>query len=383
MKDNILILSNNIGGLYSFRKEVVQAIMEAGYDVYISIPDDENPQSNFFTEIGCNIIPTAFNRRGVNPFADFKLMMTYRKLIKKLRPLVVLTYTIKPNVYGGLACRLCGVSQLANVTGLGDAVENDGWMQNLTVFLYRLGLGKARCVFFQNRTNQVFCIRKRIVGNDSVLLPGSGVNLQHHTYQDYPDDNIIRFLYIGRIKKDKGCEELFEMAKTVKANYSSVEFQVLGSIEGNYQAELNELQKEGIIKFLGSTSDVRPYIGAVHCTIMPSYHEGMSNVNLESAANGRPVITTNVPGCKETVDDCETGYLVKPRDAHDLMVGVERFLSLTHGQKNQMGINARKKVEREFDRNIVVKAYLEWIERIRTGLSSEPLDELQNLNTDL
>lgn len=383
MKGNILILSNNVGGLYSFRKEVVQAVKDIGYDIYISSPDYNSPKGQYFFKIGCHIIPTAFNRRGVNPFADLKLMMTYLKLLKQLRPIAVLTYTIKPNVYGGMACRLLGVPQLANVTGLGDAVENGGLMQKLTITLYRIGLNKAKCVFFQNQANRYFCLNHRIHGQKTHLLPGSGVNLQHHTYQDYPEEDLIKFLYIGRVIKDKGCEELFEMARAIKANHPDVEFQVLGSIEGNYQAQIDELQKQGIINFLGSASDVRPYIGAVHCTIMPSYHEGMSNVNLESAANGRPVITTNVPGCKETVEDGRTGYLVKPRDAHDLIVGVERFLSLSYGQKKQMGINARKKVEREFDRNIVVKAYLEWIERIRTGLSSEPLDELQNLNTDL
>ena len=278
---------------------------------------------------------------------------------------------------------MSGVSQLANVTGLGDAVENEGWMQKLTVFLYRLGLSKAKCVFFQNSTNQVFCINKRIVKKNSTLLPGSGVNLQYHTYQDFPEKGIIKFLYIGRVKRDKGCDELLEAAKKIKLEYPNVEFQIVGLIEGNYKDKLDELTKQGIINYLGSTSDVRPYIGAVHCTIMPSYHEGMSNVNLESAANGRPVITTNVPGCKETVEDGKTGYLVKPKDTLDLIAGIERFLGLSYEQKKQMGINARMKVEREFDRNIVVKAYLEWIERIRTGLSSEPLDELQNLNTDL
>ena len=383
MKGNILILSNNLGGLYSFRKEVVQAIKDANFEVHISVPDIDNPKGVYFSEIGCHVIPTFFDRRGVNPWADFKLFLSYRKLIHQLRPVAVMTYTIKPNVYGGMACRLCGVPQLANVTGLGDAVENGGLMQKLTVTLYRLGLSKAKCVFFQNKSNRDFCINHLITKHDTELLPGSGVNLQHHTYQEYPDDDTIRFLYIGRVIKDKGCGELFEVAKAIKNAHPNVEFQILGSTEGDYQQQLEELIQKGVIRYMGYSTDVRPYIGAVHCTIMPSYHEGMSNVNLESAANGRPVITTNVPGCKETVEDCKTGYLVKPRDAHDLIVAVERFLSLSYEQKKQMGINARKKVEREFDRNIVVKVYLEWIERIRKEFSSEPLDELQNLNTDL
>ena len=359
MNKNILILTNSIGGLHSFRKEVVKAIVDAGYEVYISEPDDDE-RVRYFEGIGCHIIKTDFNRRGMNPFADFKLMLKYRKMIKQLKPKAVLSYTIKPNIYGGIACRLTGTPQLANVTGLGDAVENGGWMQKLTLTLYKLGLGNARQIFFQNESNRNFCISKGIATEKSVLLPGSGVNLQHHAFQVYPrDEGKVIFLFIGRLQKDKGIEEYFETAKTIRGKYPNTEFQILGNVEGPFQARLDELVKAGTVKHLGTTSDVRPYIGAVECSIMPSYHEGMSNVNLESAANGRPVITTDVPGCRETVDDGVTGFLVKAKDASSLIDGVEKFLSLTYEQKKQMGIAGRKKVEREFDRVIVVKVYLE------------------------
>lgn len=364
MKGNILVLTNNIGGLYSFRKEVMKAIVDVGYEVYISEPDD-NERVKYFEEIGCYIIKTDFNRRGMNPVEDFKLMLKYRKMIKQLKPKAVLSYTIKPNIYGGIACRLTGTPQLANVTGLGDAVENGGWLQRLTIGLYKLGLGKARRVFFQNATNRSFCIAKGIADETSVLLPGSGVNLQHHTSQPYPsDEGKIRFLFIGRLLKDKGIEEYFEAAKSIRQKYPNTEFQILGNVEGNYQEKLNQLEADGIIRHLGSTSDVRPFIGAVECTIMPSYHEGMSNVNLESAANGRPVITTNVPGCRETVDNCISGYLVEPRSAKSLTEAVERFILLPYSQKILMGQEGRKKVEREFDRQIVVEAYLKAIENV-------------------
>ena len=360
----ILILTNNIGGLHSFRKEVVKAMCDAGYKLYISTPDD-NFKADYFRKIGCEIILTKFNRRGTNPFADFKLMQAYCKLIKQLRPVAVLTYTIKPNIYGGMAARLCRVPQLANVTGLGDAVENGGWMQKLTISLYKMGLGRAHRIFFQNASNREFGIRMGIADNSSVLLPGSGVNLQHHTYQEYPADvRRIRFLYIGRLLKDKGAEELFEAAKAIKAKYPKTEFQIVGNVEGDYQKQLDELVADGTVRFLGSQSDVRPFIGAVECTIMPSYHEGMSNVNLESAANGRPVITTNVPGCKETVDDGKTGYLVESKSTKSLIDAVERFIALPYNQKVLMGQEGRRKVEREFDRQIVVNAYLKELKAI-------------------
>ena len=364
MADTILVLTNNIGGLHSFRKEVMKAIVDAGYEVYISEPDDDE-RVKYFEEIGCHIIKTEFNRRGMNPLADFKLMLTYRKMIKQLKPKAVLSYTIKPNVYGGIACRLTGVSQIANVTGLGDAIENGGWLQKLTVTLYKIGISKTKQVFFQNQTNRDTCLKLGIADERAIVLPGSGVNLKHHTCQEYPDDGAIKILFIARLLKDKGTEEFFEMAKVIKAKYPQTEFQILGWIEGDYKQQLEDLENKGIVKHLGTTTDVRPYLAAVHCTIMPSYHEGMSNVNLESAAIGRPVITTNVPGCRETVDDGVTGFLVEAKDSQSLICGVEKFLGLSYEQKKQMGLEGRKKVEREFDRQIVVKAYLDAIAAIK------------------
>lgn len=364
MKGKILVLTNFIAGLHSFRKEVMKAIVDAGYQLYISVPDSNDERVNYFKGIGAEIIKTDFDRRGMNPIADFKLMLNYLRLIKQLKPIAVLSYTIKPNVYGGIACRLTGTPLIANVTGLGDAIENGGWLQKLTVSLYRFGIGKAAQVFFQNDTNKNFCVKHKIADNNAIVLPGSGVNLVHHSFQEYAPDGMIKFLFIARLLKDKGTEEYFETAKTIKNKYPQTEFQVLGWKEGSYQQQLEELVKDGVINYLGTTSDIRPYLTNVHCTIMPSYHEGMSNVNLESAANGRPVITTNVPGCRETVDYGKTGYLVEAKNAEALIKGVERFLALPYNQKVEMGKMAREKVEREFDRNIVVKAYLNAIESL-------------------
>lgn len=365
MKGKVLVLTNFIAGLHSFRKEVMKAVVEEGYSIYISVPDTDDNRIEYFESIGCHFIKTDFNRRGTNPLDDFRLMLRYYRIIKDLSPRVVLSYTIKPNVYGGIACRLTQTPIIANVTGLGDAIENGGWLKKITVFLYKLGIGKAKQVFFQNPSNKEVCIRYGIADDSAIVLPGSGVNLEHHVYQEYPDDDgIVRFLFIARIIKDKGASEFFEMAKVIKKKYPQTEFQLLGWKDGDYQQELDELESKGIVKYLGVTSDVRPYLATVHCTIMPSYHEGMSNVNLESAANGRPVITTDVSGCRETVDDGISGIIVKAKDAQSLINGVEKFLNLTYDQKRQMGYEGRKKVEREFDRQIVVNAYLKEIESI-------------------
>ena len=364
MKGNILVFTNFIAGLHSFRKEVMKAIVDEGYQLYISVPDADSDLAKNFEEFGCHLIKTELDRRGMNPLADLKLMLTYRRMIKKLKPIAVLSYTIKPNVYGGIACRLTSTPLIANITGLGDAIENGGWLQKLTVSLYKIGIGKAKQVFFQNPSNKEVCQRFGIANEGAIVLPGSGVNLKHHIYQEYPADGIIKFLYIARLQKDKGTGEYFEAAKAIKAKFSLTEFQVLGWKDGEYESQLNELMAKGIINYLGTTSDVRPYLKNVHCTIMPSYHEGMSNVNLESAANGRPVITTDVPGCRETVDDSVTGILVKAKDTNSLIEGVKRFLTMSYEQKKLMGLEGRKKVEREFDRSIVVKAYLDAIEEV-------------------
>ena len=360
----ILVLTNNFRGLHSFRKEVMQALKDEGYRVVVSAPYDENV--HFFEEMGLEVIDTSFNRKGMNPLSDIGLMIRYIRLIKQIRPDVVLTYTIKPNVYGGMACQVCGVPQIANITGLGTAVENPGWLQKLTILLYKVGLRKTNTVFFQNKMNMDFCVNHRMVRGKKVLIPGSGVNLQYHICQEYPAEKPIRFIFISRLLKEKGIEEYLGAAEQIKELYPQTEFHILGECEEAYQQIIESLQERGIVIYHGNQIDVRPFIGMCHCTIHPSYYaEGMSNVLLESCATGRPVITTNRPGCGEIVDDGKTGFLVKAKDVDNLVSVIERFLQLPHDQKALMGLNARKKVEREFDRQIVVDAYLTEIENIQ------------------
>ena len=363
MSQTVLVFSNSISGLFTFRKEVMKAIVDAGFKVYLVGPEDD-PSIKSYDATGCQIINIAFSSRGTNPFSDMKLLITYLRLIRKYSPKVVLTYTIKPNIYGGIACRLRGIPQIANITGLGDAVENEGWLQRLTIMLCKIGLKKARKVFFQNKYNCDYCIRKGIFKGATDILPGSGVNLAYHTYQKYPIEGPLRFLFIGRCIRDKGAREYLAMAKAIGTKYSGTRFDVLGMVDSEYSSQLHDLEELGISKLYPSTNDVRPYLKEAICTIMPSYHEGMSNVNLESAANGRPVITSNVPGCRETIDDGITGFLAEARDTKSLCNAVERFIALPYSQKVLMGENARKKVEKEFDRQIVVDAYLNEIESI-------------------
>lgn len=369
MNKRLLILSNSYIGLYSFRKEVFQAFLDAGYRVFISCPIDEPEKAKWFDNIGCKIIDTPFNRKGTNPLKDLKLVFCYWRIIKAVKPLVVLSYTIKPNLYGGMACQLTGAPQIANITGLGSAVENPGWLQKLTIILYKLGLRKAKKVFFQNRTNMEFCESHKMVKGNLALIPGSGVNLGYHSFQDYPADGTIRFVFISRLLKEKGIEEYFGAAVNIKSKFPDTEFHIVGPCEDAYEDPLKQLQDSNTIIYHGLQADVRPFIGAAHCTVHPSFYpEGMSNVLLESCATGRPIITTDRPGCREIVDDGINGFVVKQQDTDDLTAKIEKFIALPHEKKKEMGLAARRKVESEFDRNIVIKVYLDAINKMQSSL---------------
>ena len=362
MNKKVLVLSNSFSGLYSFRKEVLQAYIDKNCEVYISCPIGSNKQeSDWFGQIGCSIIDIRFNRQGTNPIADFKLMLAYWKLLKTIKPDVVLSYTIKPNLYGGMACALCGVPQLANITGLGVAVEYPGMMQKFTIMLYKLGLRKTNLVFFQNDENRQFCLNHGMVKGATRLIPGSGVNLSYHILEEYPAETVpIRFIFISRIRREKGIEEYLATAEVIRHKYPNTEFNILGECEGDYLQRLVDLNEKGIVIYHGQQSDVRPFIANVHCTIHPTFYpEGMSNVLLESCAAGRAIITTDRAGCREIVDDGINGFIVKQKDNKDLIEKVEKFLSLRYEEKKQMGLASRKKVEKEFDRQIVLDAYWE------------------------
>lgn len=360
----VLILTNHFGGLYSFRKEVVQALVDAKHHVSISAPIDD--KAHFFEEMGCEMIDTQFKRKGTNPLSDISQMLRYCRIIKKVMPDVVLSYTIKPNLYGGMACQLCGVPQIANVTGLGSAVENSGWLQKLTVILYKIGMRCTNTVFFQNKANMEFCQQHKMVKGKMRLIPGSGVNLQYHPLQPYPaKDEPIRFIFISRLLREKGIEEYLKAACEIKAKYPETEFHILGYCEEDYVKRLEKLQNEGVVIYHGTQPDVRPYIGKTWCTVHPSFYpEGMSNVLLESCAAGRPIITTDRPGCGEIVENGVNGFVVTPKDSRDVVEKIEHFIALPYEKKHEMGLAARRKVEKEFDRQIVVDAYLNELKKI-------------------
>lgn len=361
----VIIFCNSLVGLLSFRKELVEKLVKNKYNVCVVAPEHE--YSGDLKELKCGFIPIKMDLRGTNPIKDLKLIKDFRRIVKEQKPDIVLTYTIKPNVYGGYVCGKMGIPYICNVTGLGTSVEEPGILQMITFKLYRAGLRKAECVFFQNKDNLSFMKKHRLMNGEYKLIPGSGVNLKHHKLLEYPDSKTIRFFFISRIIFEKGIEEYFEVAKYIKSKYPNTEFHILGPCDDKkYQSIINELEADGIIIYHGSTKDVRNYHKISNCTIHPTFYpEGMSNVLLESCAAGRPIITTNRPGCKEIVENGINGYIVRCQDTRELKNAVERFVNLPNKEKMRMGLNGRKKVEMEFDREIVVGAYLQEIEAVR------------------
>ena len=361
-KKQIVVIINSTAGMYHFRKELLTELCKKWK---VTILAKDTGYASELKAIGCNLEEVELDFHGKNPLHELRLIKIYKNHLQALKPFVVLTYTIKPNIYGGIACSKIGIPYIANITGLGLAVENKGLLQKVILPLYRRGLRKARMVFFQNKDNRDFMLSHRMVTGPYDLLPGSGVNLEHFQLLDYPHSDTTDFSFISRIMKQKGIDQYLEAAEAITTHHPDAQFHVFGKCDDTYIERIAEMQKKRIIKYHGYATDVRAVHQKSCCTIHPSYYpEGMSNVLLESAACGRPVITTDRPGCIETVDDGVTGFVVHQQDSLDLIKKIEQFLSLDWEDRRAMGIAAREKVEREFDRKLVVKKYLDLIESL-------------------
>lgn len=361
-KKTVLFLVNHDVVIYNFRLELVERLIADGHEVHISSPYGERIDD--LVKLGAIYHEIKIARHGTNPITDGALIWNYIKLLNLVKPNIVFSYTIKPNIYGGIACRLMNVPQVANVTGLGIAVENPGFTQKITLALYRFAFKKIQRIFFQNTENHQFFIDHNLFTDKHGLLPGSGVNLERFAPLPYPDETDgIHFVFISRIMREKGIEQYLDAAAHFKGSH--LHFHICGFCESEYQGKLEEFAKNGTVIYHGMVRDVREILKNVHCSIHPSFYpEGISNVLLESCACARPIITTDRSGCREVVDDCVNGFVVKQRDSEDLIQKIEKFIALTHEQKMQMGLAGRAKVEREFDRQVVVDAYLKEMENI-------------------
>lgn len=383
-KPLIALLTNNDDDVYCFRLELIQAIIAAGYRILVSCPD--GPKFEIMEEIGLRknhefiYDDPTIDRRGTSLLNDGKLILHYRFLFKKYRPTVVLTYTAKPNVYASIIAHRLHIPVINNVTGLGSVVNESGIKRKFIMWLFKTAYRSSACIMFQNSANMKLAKKLGWVEGNCKLIPGSGVALDRFPLQEYPDggDGLtgepVVFNYIGRILKDKGVDDYIEAAKRIKAKYPKTEFNMLGFIEpteNHYEVELEELGKLGLVYYRGSQKDVKPWIKRAHAIIHPStYGEGMSNVLLENASSGRLIITTDNPGCKETVIDCISGFIYHGGDVDAL---VQKIEMVVHGMPNsirkQFGLEGRRKVEREFSRDVVIEAYLKTIKELSEGVA--------------
>lgn len=364
MGKRILILINKDNNVYNFRKEMVLELMERGYEIYINSPYGK--KIDYFTEKGARFIRLSIDRRGTNVFTDLKLIIDYFRILKEVKPDLVLTYTTKPSTYGGLVCRFLNIPYIINNAGMYREEDFNKVIWFVLKSLYRMSYSHASCLMYQN-TYERDTLNKIISYKAHYRdIPGSGVNLDEFAFEPYPkDDSVIRFNYVARIVKIKGIEELLDCATRIKSKYKNTEFLLYGDFDDeSYRERIKELEKQGIVKYGGVQFDMKPCIANAHAVIHPSYYEGVTNVILEHGAMGRPAIASDIPGCREGIDNGVSGYTFPLKDVDAMVATVEKFILMPHEKKVEMGRAARAKMEREFDRNIVTNIYLEEIDRI-------------------
>ena len=365
----LLIVSNTSWYLYNFRLGLIKSFLEWGYEVATLAPEDEFSSS--LANAGCHHIHLEMNNKGLNPLSDLMMKKRLSGLYREINPDLILHYTIKPVLYGSLAAAKLGIPFVNNITGLGTAFITRNWLTWLVKRLYRLSQKNADHVFFQNADDRELFSREQLIPEDvpQEVIPGTGIDIDHFKVQPYPESNPVTFLLIARMLWDKGVAEFVEAARQIKPEFGDVRFQLLGFLDVSNRTAISRRQmqiweKEGVIEYLGETDDVRPYIADADCVVLPSYREGLPRTLLEAAAMGRPIVATDVTGCREVVEHGANGYLCKPWDATDLADKMKDFLKLSLNERTEMGLRGREKMEREFDEKIIVERIVNRIERV-------------------
>ncbi|MGN0268953.1 MAG: sugar transferase [Lachnospiraceae bacterium] len=355
----LLAITNHSYMFWQFRRELM-AELQKEYEVVISTPFVGHEDD--FAAMGCRMIETDVDRRGMNPKTDLKLFRTYYQMLKTEKPDMVITYSIKPNVYAGFACSTLNIPYCVNVQGLGTAFQKEP-MASVVSIMYRIACRKAKTVFFENQGNaKVFTERKIVPASKITVLPGAGVNLDYYAYAPYPEHKETRFLYLGRIMKEKGIDELFYAIRKLHDEYGDqVKLDLVGFFEDEYKEQVEQLVQDGIAEFHGFQQDPRPFYANADCVVLPSYHEGMSNVLLEAAATGRCIVTSDIPGCREAVDSGKSGLLCKVKDQESLYEQMKQVMGLSKEKLKQIGESGREKMTVEFCKEMVVEMTREQI----------------------
>lgn len=367
MSGKVFIVLNTAWNLFNFRAGLIRALVAEGYEVVAVAPPDEYAQR--LVDLGCRFVALPMDNKGTHPGRDLLLFFRFLKLLRQERPDVFLGYTIKPNIYGSLAAHMLGIPVVNNIAGLGTAFIRNNWLTRLVRQLYKVALSGSHHVFFQNHEDIRLFVELGLVAPDKVSrLPGSGIDLNVFQYAPMlpMDDRSFRFLLVARMLWDKGVGEYVEAARIVRRKYPTALFQLLGFLDVKNRTAVSSEQMqnwvdEGVVEYLGVADDVKPYLVASDCVVLPSYREGMPRTLLEAAAMGRPIVTTDAVGCREAVDNGVDGLLCRVGDAGDLADKLLHIIQMPHEELAKMGQEGRNKMERKFDEKIVIRRYLEII----------------------
>lgn len=358
----IFFTANVLWDIYIFRYGVIKSLIEDGHEVVVVAPRDE--RIDFERELGIRHIPIDLSLRGVNPLKDFRLYLELKSIYKKEKPDIVFHYTIKPNIYGTIAAKMSKIPNIAILTGLGYSFIEGGLISKIARYMYKFSLRFANEIWVLNEDDKNTLIDMKIVKDKKLfVLPGEGVNVERFTPKEIirARENIV-FLMIARAFYDKGFREYVEAAKIVKKEHKNVEFWFLGALGGDSangvtSEEMKKIENEGILKYLGHRKDVENIIGESDCVVLPSYREGISKVLMEAASMEKPLIASNVVGCKEIVEDGYNGFLAEVKSVSSLVKQMEKFISLSWETRRELGINGRKKIIKEFDEKIIIDIY--------------------------
>ena len=362
----IIAISANSGwNILNFRRPVIAALQAEGWTVAVLAPADEAGAA--IRALGMQLIPIRIDSSGTSMLRDARLLIAYRQALKALRPAAFLGFTVKPNIYGSLAAAGLGIRIVNNISGLGTAFLRGGPLGWAVRRLYRLALRKSARVFFQNPDDLTLFVAGGLVREDQAqLIPGSGIDLEYFRPSATASDpgRQFRFLFVGRLLRDKGLAEYAEAARLLRPRWPHVEFAILGFAGSDNRsavpiAEIKRWEAEGIVSYLGETEDVRPFIAEADCVVLPSYREGLPRTLLEASAMATPMVATDVAGCREIVRDGETGFLCAAQSAESLAEAMDAMLRLSAEDRAVMGARARRRVEQHFDQARVAEAYLE------------------------
>lgn len=355
----ILMLSNLISYTYNFRKEIIEAFARCGHEVVVVCDIDDASKCRELSEIS-KVIDVPFHGKGTNPREELKLVRTYSTIMKRENPDIVFSFTIKMNLYGGLVAKRLRIPYVPMITGLGE-LEKGGKLKSILMFLHKRVMPGAKCVVFQNEDNRDYFKRNGIGFKESVIVPGSGINLGKFVMKPYPPRDKVVFSFLGRFIEAKGILEFLQCAERMACD--EISFIAAGAMDEKFKRYVDELVSNGKLVYEGELGDTRDFLEKTSCLVLPTYHpEGLSNVILEACATGRPVICTPRTGCKEIVEDGVNGFFCNAKDVENLMEIMKRFRSLPYEERKRMGEAGRRIVEGKFDRNLVVGQYLSLLE---------------------